>query len=219
MAVRSDFASPLFLGEAQTLHFTVMESDLVTPVNVTGYTTQFDLLKADDVVLSLDGSVLVGADGTIDVTVASADTAPDEVQTLTMTAGAQNDTFKATANAHESSALTIPSGGYANITAAQVKTMLGTISDFDDYPDSIHVTKSSNTYTVRFVEEFGAQNIPTLTLTSATGAAAGTWATTVAGAAWLTPGTYEYFFRRTDAAARTVLAYGRIELKEPPSWP
>ena len=74
MAVIRNLENPIYVGADDVIHFTVYDTDGVTPLNVTGYTTQFKLLKADAVVLTVAGSVISGAAGTIDVTIASADT-------------------------------------------------------------------------------------------------------------------------------------------------
>ena len=110
MAAEQDLEYPLYVGEDQVIHFTVFQSDRVTIQNVTGWTFSLKILKADVVVISNTPAILVAASGTVDATIASADTAS------------------------------------------------------------------------------------------------------------LTPGQYEYYFRRTNSGSRTILGHGHIELKEAPSW-
>ncbi len=110
------------------------------------------------------------------------DTGTNEVQTLTLTGGLATQTFKLTYNGHESSAaVTIPTGGYANVTAAQIKACLILISDWTTKADDIYVVKSTNDYIITFSGSLGYQDITAITLTSATGAAAGTVAETTKG--------------------------------------
>lgn len=101
----------------------------------------------------------------------------DEVQTLAVTAGAQNDTFKLTFNGHESSAaVTIPSGGFASQTAAAIQTALNTISDFSVAGNRPVVAGADGgPFTITFSKGIyvGEPSGSVFTLTSKTGAAAG----------------------------------------------
>lgn len=107
--------------------------------------------------------------------------AVNEVQTLTLTAGLATETFKLTYNAHESAAVVIPTGGYANVTAAQIKTALLTISDWTTKTADIAVVKTLNDYAITFSGTLGAQDISAITVTSKTGAADGSVAETTKG--------------------------------------
>ena len=105
----------------------------------------------------------------------------NEVQTLTLTAGAAADTFKLTQGAVESDAVTLPAGGYANVTAAQIKTALLTIKHWSGDTANIAVVKTVNDYAITFSGRLGRTNIGAITVTSATGTAAGSVAETTAG--------------------------------------
>jgi len=70
----ADFSNPFYIGTDDTLHFTVFQSDGTSIQNVSGFTTQLKVLGADAVVLTVSGSVVSAAAGTIDVAIASADT-------------------------------------------------------------------------------------------------------------------------------------------------
>ena len=105
----------------------------------------------------------------------------NEVQTLSLTAGDAADTFKLTFNTHESSAVTLPAGGYANTTAAQIKAALLTISDWTGDTANIAVVKTVNDYAITFSGRLGRTNVGAITVTSATGTAAGSVAETTAG--------------------------------------
>ncbi len=108
--------------------------------------------------------------------------AVNQVQTINLSAGASADTFKLTFNGHESSgAVTLPSGGYANTTAAQVKTCLLTISDWTTKTADIAVVKASNAYAVTFTGTLGGIKLGAITVTSKTGTADGSVAQTTAG--------------------------------------
>jgi hypothetical protein len=74
MATEQDLEYPLYVGEDQVIHFTVFQSDRTTIQNVTGWTFSLKILKADTVVLSNTPAILVAASGTVDATIASADT-------------------------------------------------------------------------------------------------------------------------------------------------
>lgn len=112
--------------------------------------------------------------------------AENEIQTITLSGGAQNDTVKFTFNGHEGSALTFPLGGYANTTAAQVKTALLSISDWTTKTADIAVVKTNNDYAVTFSGTLGSQDIGAITVTSATGAGAGSVVETNKGAGGVT---------------------------------
>ncbi len=105
----------------------------------------------------------------------------NEVQTLNMSAGAAADTFKLTFNTHESAAITIPAGGFVNITAAQVLAALLTISDWTGDAANIAVVKSTNAYAITFSGRLGRTDLTAITVTSTTGTAAGSVAATTAG--------------------------------------
>jgi hypothetical protein len=152
--------------------------------------------------------------------------AVNEVQTLSLSAGAEADTFKLTQATVESSAVTIPSGGYANVTAAQIKTALLTITQWVSKTADIAVVKAGNDYAITFSGTLGGQQIGAITVTSKTGAADGTVAETTPGRAAATAtialgGKYAQVLRLrvglfedaatndiviTDAAGRTVLS-------------
>lgn len=106
----------------------------------------------------------------------------DEIQTLSLTAGDATDTFDLTFNANESvDPVTIPVGGYENVTAAQIKACLLTISDFADNTDDISVVKSTNDYVITFTGLLGGTDIGAITVTSKVGAADGSVAETNKG--------------------------------------
>jgi hypothetical protein len=108
----------------------------------------------------------------------------DEVQTLSLSAGIATETFKLTFNTHESStAVTLPTGGFANVTAAQIKTCLLTISDWISNTDDIAVVKTLNDYAITFTGLLGATDIGAITVTSKVGAADGSVAETTKGVA------------------------------------
>src|SRR3990167_9640985 len=109
----------------------------------------------------------------------------DEVQTITLSGGAENDTFKLTYNAHESSAaVTIPAGGYASTTAAAIRVALITVSDFASpavEAADIVVTGGPGAAIVTFGGKYSGQDIGAITITSKTGAADGSVAETTKG--------------------------------------
>lgn len=112
-------------------------------------------------------------------------TAIVDVQTITLTAGLATETFKITFNGHESSAaVTLPVGGYANTTAAQVQTALNTVSDFALAANQPVVTgPTGGPFVVTFSNGiYKYTNAGALTLTSKTGAANGSVAHTTTGA-------------------------------------
>jgi hypothetical protein len=104
----------------------------------------------------------------------------NEVQTLTLTAGIATETFKLT-NGTESAAVTLPTGGYANVTAAQIKTALLTIGKWSSKTADIAVVKSTNDYAITFSGSLGRTDIGDTTVTSKTGAADGSVAETTKG--------------------------------------
>ena len=111
--------------------------------------------------------------------------AANEVQTLTLTAGLATETFKikagGIASEESTAAVTLPAGGYVNTTAAQIKTCLLTIPMFASHTADIAVAESGTTYAITFSGLLASTNIPTLTMTSKTGAADGSFADTTAG--------------------------------------
>lgn len=111
--------------------------------------------------------------------------ATNEVQTLTLTAGIATETFKikagGIASEESTAAVTLPTGGYAATTAAQIKTCLLTIPMFSTHTADIAVVATSPTYAITFSGLLAGTDIPTLTMTSKTGAADGSFADTTAG--------------------------------------
>ncbi len=106
----------------------------------------------------------------------------NEIQTLSLTGGAAADTFKLTFNGHESSAaVTIPVTDYHDVTAAQIKACLLTISDWATNTADIQVLKSTDDYIITFINELGGQDIGAITVTTKVGAADGSVAETVKG--------------------------------------
>jgi len=106
----------------------------------------------------------------------------NEVQTLTLTAGAAADVIHLTFNGHESTgAVTFPAGGYANVTAALVKTALLTISDWIDRTADIAVVKTVNDYAITFTGQLGRTDVGAISVTTVTGTAAGSVAETTKG--------------------------------------
>lgn len=104
-----------------------------------------------------------------------------ETQTITLSAGAQNDTFKLTWNGNESSAaVTIPVGGFASTTAAQVLACLLTITGVASGDVSVTGT---GTLVVVFAGLLRGQDVGAITITTKTGAANGSVAETVKGGA------------------------------------
>ncbi len=107
----------------------------------------------------------------------------DEVQTISLSAGAAGDTFKLTFNTHASAVVTIPTGGFANVTAAQIKAALITISDWTTNTADISVVKTLNDYAVTFTQLLGWSDVGAITITNKTGAADGSVAETTKGVA------------------------------------
>lgn len=136
------------------------------------------LLAADPVALD-DGRVIKVAEHTALTGLTTS--AVDEVQTLNISAGAAGDVIKLTFNTHESAAITFPTGGFANTTAAQVKAALITISDWTGNAADIAVVKTTNAYAITFTGPLGATDLGAITVTSVTGTGAGSVAATTAG--------------------------------------
>jgi hypothetical protein len=106
----------------------------------------------------------------------------NEVQTITLSAGIATETFKLTNGGVESTtAVTLPTGGYANVTAAQIKACLLSIPAWNGDTANIAVVKAANDYAVTFSGRLGRTNIGDTTITSKTGAADGSVANTTAG--------------------------------------
>jgi hypothetical protein len=104
----------------------------------------------------------------------------DEVQTITLTAGDESDTFDLTWGGNESSsAVTIPSGGSENVTASQIQTCLESVSGLDD--TKVIAAGSSGAYTVTFIGALAQTDVGAITITSKTGNADGTVAETTKG--------------------------------------
>lgn len=104
----------------------------------------------------------------------------DEVQTLTISAGAQGDTFKLTYNAHEAAtAVTLDSGGDAS--AAAVQACVDSISDFaTDKP--VVAKTGTKVFTITFsAGALAHTDVGAITMTSKTGAANGSIAETTKG--------------------------------------
>lgn len=104
----------------------------------------------------------------------------NEIQTLTLTAGAEGDTFDLTQSAAESStAVTIPAGGFAAVTAAQVQTTLESMNSHTSA--TILAAGSGGVYTIEFIGTAGDKDAAAITVTSKTGAADGSVAETRKG--------------------------------------
>ena len=74
MAANVNLEQPLFVGEDQVIHFTVFQGDRTTVQDVTAYTFSLKILKGDTVVISNTPTIVSAAAGTVDATLASADT-------------------------------------------------------------------------------------------------------------------------------------------------
>lgn len=110
------------------------------------------------------------------------------VQTLTLTAGANTDTFKITFNAHEGTvAVTIGAGTYTAVTAAQVQAAVNSISDFAVVADRPVVTgPAGGPFPITFsAGQFSGTNVTAMTMTSKTGAANGSFAQTTVGSPYV----------------------------------
>ena len=107
----------------------------------------------------------------------------DEIQTLSLSAGVENDTFKLTRGGESADPVTIPAGGFANVSAADIKTCLLTIAAWVAKGADIAVVKTDNDYAIAFSGTLGATDIGDITVTTKTGAADGSVAETNKGAA------------------------------------
>lgn len=108
----------------------------------------------------------------------------NDVQTLTLSAGGNGDTFKITFNGHEATvAVTIGAGTFTAVTAAQVQATMNSISDFALAANQPVVTGSAGgPFPVTFSKgAYANSNVGTLTMTSKTGAANGSFAHTNTG--------------------------------------
>jgi hypothetical protein len=104
----------------------------------------------------------------------------DEVQTIALSAGDESDTFDLTWGGNESStAVTIPAGGHTSVTASQIQTTLESITGLDD--TKVLAAGSAGTYTVTFTGSLAQTDVGAITITSATGNAAGTVTETTKG--------------------------------------
>jgi hypothetical protein len=74
MAAETTLTTPYYIGEDNVIHFTVFQSDRTSIQDVTGYTFSLKILKSDAVVISNTPAIVVAANGTVDATLASADT-------------------------------------------------------------------------------------------------------------------------------------------------
>jgi hypothetical protein len=134
---------------------------------------------ADTVALSGQGSTIAVTNRDASNTLYFALKGTNEVQTISLTAGAENDTFKLTWEGSESSAVTIPAGGFANVTAAQIATALDSITGITS--TNVAVVKAVNDYTVTFGEDLRWADVGAITVTTKTGAADGSVAETTKG--------------------------------------
>ena len=86
----------------------------------------------------------------------------DEVQTLTLTGGAVGDVLYLEESTYNSP-LTMPVGGFANVTAADVKAAILVLPYFAGHSADITVAKAGNVYTVTFFGALGALDVPPIT--------------------------------------------------------
>jgi hypothetical protein len=97
----------------------------------------------------------------------------DEVKILTMSGGDENDTFTLTVGGDDSDTITIPTGDVAALTAAAVQTAMegGAMA----VPaGSVLVTGSAGgPFTITYADTLAGTDIGNMTLTNATGTAAG----------------------------------------------
>lgn len=145
-------------------------------------------------------------------------TLSDEVQTVTLSGGAENDTFKFTYNAHESSAaVTIPAGGFANATAANMRVALITVSDFSGVEAAdIVASGGPGSAVFTFGGKFSGLDMGGITITSATGAAAGSVAETLKGGITTKVGTDQLWDAAGDVVVGTgANAAGRVAITVP----
>src|SRR3990172_2356127 len=167
-------------------------------------------LGASDLILTGFGAaasitlVVDGNDQGGTITVASA--GRNEVQTLTLTGGASGDTFGLTFGGDEGDTLvTIPAGGYADVTAAQIKTTLLSITVWAGKTADIAVVKTGNNYAITFSGTLGATDSGAITVTNPTGAAAGSVAETIKGATLAAGASVAVAFKRLFAHAPFVV--------------
>ena len=100
--------------------------------------------------------------------------AVDEVKILTLTGGAENDTFTLTVGGSASGTVTIPAGGFAAVTAAQIQTALEGGAMAVPSGSAVVTGSAGGPFTITYAETLAATNIGNMTFTGATGAAAGT---------------------------------------------
>lgn len=136
---------------------------------------------ADTIVFSGQGSSLCVTNRDSSTTLYFNIQPNDEVQTLTLTAGIATETFKLTWNGNEAAtAVTIPVGGFANVTAAQVLATMNSITGIT--AGDVTVTKNSNDYVITFTgSNLGNRDVGAITVTSKVGAADGSVAETTKG--------------------------------------
>lgn len=133
-------------------------------------------LTAVPVVLSGDGAAFVTGRN-----IYMNEAGRNEIQTLTVSAGAAADTFKLTYGGTESSAVTIPAGGIGDISVAQIQTAI----------DSIPALLARGTVTgvaggpfaITFTGTLADTDVGAITVTSKVGAADGSVAETLKGVA------------------------------------
>tara|TARA_R110000868_G_scaffold273921_2_gene533158 strand:+ start:530 stop:1507 length:978 start_codon:yes stop_codon:yes gene_type:complete len=104
----------------------------------------------------------------------------NEVQTLTLTAGATNDTFKLTKTT-ESSAVTIGAPDYTGVTLTQIQTALTSIASIAGAYTATGAT--GGPFTITFNGSLADTDVGPITVTSKTGAADGSVAETTKGVA------------------------------------
>ena len=106
-----------------------------------------------------------------------------ETQTVTLSGGTAAETFKLTWGGTEATvAVTIPAGGYANVTAALMQACINSVTGIAS--GDVTVTKSTNDYAFNFAGGLlrGA-DVGAITITSKVGAANGSVAETTKGGA------------------------------------
>lgn len=146
----------------------------------------------------------------------------DPQEQLHLTTMAAADSCDITYNTHESTlAITSPAGGIGDITAAQVKATLLTISDFTGLDADITVTKvSSGVFTIDFSGTLGHTALASvLTVTSVTGTAAGHFETPlVLGATIAADPTVTVTFKRPWGTIPTVIVSGHGTVANSTLW-
>ena len=105
----------------------------------------------------------------------------NEIQTLTVSAGAAADTFKLTYAAIESSAVTIPGGGIGDISVAQIQTAIDSIAAL--VGNATVSGAAGGPFTITFGAGLVDLDVGAITVTSKTGAADGSVAETLKGVA------------------------------------